>query len=368
MIDGIEVATKISEILLSKVSDIDLVLLYGAFAQGRGHSRSDYDMIAIINNKEVEWEFVLNEQPICLWSMTWKNVEEVIAGKNGILWSVGVNSLVEAVIVYYKDEEILDNFNKLKDRALEGGKNALIQAIENFDSLYGLLWRLEKHMKEKNKYELTFLKWNIVTTLNCMISALNKKYFLNNWGKQFTEIAIFDILPVDYVSRSKKFLTAEPEDALEIASGLVDDVRTLIKDSLNSDKEEFNIQKVLSSWAGLIEYLNKSESAEEKKDLFAGLYAACDNAEYYLRIFQLLQNETWKKNCFYSVQESLLKLPEKIAYHIKKLLQSQNLTELKDSTAQLAKQLEEKLLSRNATLPIAESLDEGKKFIQVRTL
>ena len=368
MIEGIEVAKKITEILLNEVSDIDLVLLYGAFAQGRGHSRSDFDMIAIINNKEVEWEFVINEQPICLWSMTWKDVAEVITGKNGIVWSVGVNSLVEAVILYYRDEITLDRFNKLKKRALEGGNNALIQAIENFDSLYGLLWRLGKHMKENNIYELTFLKWNIVTTLNCMISALNKKYFLNNWGKQFTEIAIFDILPVDYVSRTKKFLTAEPEEALEIASGLVDDVRTLIKDSLNSDKEEFNIQKVLSSWAGLIEYLNKSKSAEEKKDLFAGLYAACDNAEYYLRIFQLLQNETWKKNCFYSVQESLLKLPEKIAYHIKKLLQSQNLTELKDSTAQLAKQLEEKLLSRNATLPIAESLDDGKKFIQVKTL
>jgi len=53
LIDGIEVAKKTTEILLSEVSDIDLVLLYGAFAQGRGHSRSDYDMIAIINNKNV---------------------------------------------------------------------------------------------------------------------------------------------------------------------------------------------------------------------------------------------------------------------------------------------------------------------------
>jgi len=120
MIDGIEVAKKAAEILLSEVSEIDLVLLYGAFAQGRGHSRSDYDMIAIINNKKVEWQFVVNEQPICLWSMTWKDVEEVIAGKNGIIWSIGVNSLVKAEIIYYRDENILDKFNKLKDRVIEG--------------------------------------------------------------------------------------------------------------------------------------------------------------------------------------------------------------------------------------------------------
>ena len=368
LIDGIEVAKKTTEILLSEVSDIDLVLLYGAFAQGRGHSRSDYDMIVINNNKKVEWQFVFNEQPICLWSMTWKDVEEVIAGKNGIIWSIGVNSLVKAEIIYYRDENILDKFNNLKDRCIEGGNNALIQAIENFDSLYGLLWRLEKHVRENNALELTFLKWNIVITLNCMLSALNKKYFLNNWGKQFKEIAIFDILPVEYVSRSKKLLIARPEEALEIASGLVDDVRTLLKESLNSDKKEANIQNIVSIWAGLMEYLNKSKSAEEKNDLFAGLYAACDNAEYYLWAFQLLQNETWKKNCFYSVEESLSKLPEKIAYHIRRLLQSQNLTELKDSTEQLAKQVAEELLSRGATLPISESLNEGKRFIRVKTL
>jgi len=201
-----------------------------------------------------------------------------------------------------------------------------------------------------------------------MLSALNKKYFLNNWGKQFKEILNFDILPVEYVSRSKKFLIARPKEALEIASGLVDDVRTLLKESLNSDKKEANIQKVVSTWAGVIEYLNKSKSAEEKNDLFAGLYIACDNAEYYLWAFQLLQNETWKKNSFYSVEESLLKLPEKTAYHIMQLLNSQNLTELKSSTELLTKQLTEELLSRVATLPISESINDGKRFIQVKTL
>lgn len=368
MTNGIEKAKQIVEKLLSMVSDIDLILLYGSYAQGRGHPRSDYDMIAICDNKEVEWEFVIDEQPICLWSMTWKDVEEVITGKDGRRWSIGVNSLAKAVIVYHKNENILEKFNNLKERVSEGGINALKQAIANFDSLYGQLWRLEKQIKESNTLELTFLKWNIVIGLNCTLSALNKRYFLNNWGKQFHEIVNFDILPVEYVSRAKKFLKSEPKKALEIASELVEDVRTQLKEWLRSDEKEVNIHNIASGWPEIIEYLNKSKSAEEKNNLFAGLYAACDNAEFYLWAFQLLQNETWTRISFYSVKEGLSSLQEKTAFHIKQLLQSQDLTELKQSTEQLTAQLEEEVLSRGVTLPIAESLDDGKKFIQVKTL
>ncbi len=368
MNDAIEKAKKIAEKLLNRVSDIDLILLYGGLALGREHLHSDYDMIAIIDNKEVKWEFVLDKQPICLWSMTWKDIEEVTTGKDGKHWSIGVGSLAKAVIVYYRDEINLNKFNNLKERVSEGGTNALKQAIANFDSFYGQLWRLEKYIEESSVLELTFLKWQIIIDLNCTLSALNKNYFLNNWGKQFQEIINFDILPVEYVSRAKKFLKSEPKKALKIASELVEDVRTLLKERLRSGKKEVNTHKIASGWSGVIEYLNKSKSAEEKNNLFAGLYAACDNAEYYLWAFQLLQNETWKRNSFYSVQEGLSRLPEEIAFHITHLLQSQDLTELKHSTVQLANHLEEELLSRGATLPIAKSLDDSEKFIRVKTL
>ena len=132
-----EKAKEIAEKLLSRVSDIDIILLYGTFALGRGHPRSDYDMIAISDNKEVKWEFVLEDQPICLWSMTWKDVEEVITGKDGSLWSIGVNSITKAVILHYRDEISLSKFNDLKERVSEGGINALKQAIANLTLIMG---------------------------------------------------------------------------------------------------------------------------------------------------------------------------------------------------------------------------------------
>ena len=293
MAEAIEKAKKIAEKLLSKVSDIDIILLYGSLAHGKGHSRSDYDMIAVSDYKEIEWEFLIGKQPICLWSMTWKDIEDLITAKDGKQWSIGVSSLDKAVIVYYRDENVLVKFNQMKIRVSEGGVNALKQSFVNFNSFYGQLWKLEKYIEQNKMLELTFLKWQIFIDLNCTLSALNKKYFLNNWGKQLQEIVNFNILPVEYISRAKKFLLSEPKKALEIASELVKDMRTLMKAELISDKKEITIREIASGWSGVIEYLNKSKSAEEKNDLIAGLYAACDNAEYYLWAFQLLQNKNW---------------------------------------------------------------------------
>ena len=182
------------------------------------------------------------------------------------------------------------------------------------------------------------------------------------------QIINFDILPPEYVSRTKKFLKSEPKEALQIASELVEDIRTLLKDWVRSEKKEGNVQGIASGWSGVIEYLNKSKSAEEKNNLYAGLHAACDNAEYYLWAFQLLQNKTWKRDNFYSVQEGLSSLPGKTVFHIRQLLKSQDLIELKYSTEQLARQLEEELLSRSLILPIADSLEDCKKFIQSKPI
>ena len=327
-----------------------------------------FDELVNVDNKKVEWQFVVKEQPVCLWSMTWKEVKNIITGKDGIWWSIGANSLVNAKVLYYRNKEKLEKFNKVKERVLEGGNNAITQAIENFDSLYGLLWRLQKHLRENNKHELTFLKWNIVTSLNFVISALNNKYFMNNWGKQFREITNFSLLPVEYISRIKKFLIAKPDAVLGIATGLVEDARSLLKEYLKSDNKEYNNNEISSKWSGIIEYLNKSKIAEEQHDLFAGLYAACDISESFIQIFKLIQKENWRRNCFYSVQEGVANLPEEIVFHIRQLLESQDLGELRYSTEQLTEKLEKELSSNGIIIPRAKSLDDGKNFIHVKIL
>jgi len=218
MINGVKFAKNVAEILLSEVSDIDLILLYGAFAQGRGHPRSDYDMIAISDTKTIDWKFVLDGVPVNLWSMTWEEAKDLILGKDGRFWSIGASSLAKSIVIYSKDADMLSKLNNLVLRVTEGGKSALKQAIERFDYTYGLLWRLKQSIELSNLLEVRILKWDLFNELNCALSAVNKKYFLNNWGKQFQELSTFDLLPENYISRVKNFIVSKPEENIEVVS------------------------------------------------------------------------------------------------------------------------------------------------------
>ena len=83
---------------------------------------------------------------------------DLIMGKNGILWSIGVNSLVNSLIIYKKDEKTINKFNNLIKRVSEGGNNALEYFIQNFDLLYSYLWKIQKHIDTNNLLELIEIK------------------------------------------------------------------------------------------------------------------------------------------------------------------------------------------------------------------
>lgn len=362
-----EIAKKVAEKIVEKVSDIDLILLYGSIAQGRGHERSDYDMIAISDKVKVVWEFVIDEVPISLWHHTWKSAEEALTGKR-CCWSVGATSLMDAKIVYSRNKKVLERFEELKDKVNIGSEYSLKEAIRDFDQLYGGLWRIQKCIQKENYLDIRFLKYNLVNWLIHILSCLNKKYLKNNWGKQFPEISEFEKLPNEFIVNTKELLLAEPKETLELAEKLVEDVRLLLKENIKEKEINEDEKFIASEWPGIIEYLNKIKSAAEKDDFYAGHYAATDNAEYYLWAFLLLQKERWNRSAFYSAKDSLPKLSKNIPKHISTLLTSKNLIELMQSTEQLSKILKEELLLRGADLPETETIDNAIQFIQVKEL
>ncbi|MHA1461577.1 MAG: nucleotidyltransferase domain-containing protein [Candidatus Heimdallarchaeota archaeon] len=362
-------AEEIAKKLAKEVSDIDVILVYGGIAQGRFDKYSDYDMIAISDKKWVAWEFILDNQPICLWPMTWKKAEEVATGKTGY-WSVAAAAIFESKVVWQKSDKMLKKFEDLKKFVSEGGPRTLKKAIADYDRLYGKLWRMQKAIEQKNELDISFLKNDIVNELAHILSALNNRFYLNNFGKQLSEIETFEHIPNDFIENYRKFLIAEPEESLVIGSTIVEEVKILVRNWLNEQKLDPNENAIgiAKEWPGIIEWLNKTLSANEKGDLIGGLMAATANAEYYLWAFLLLQNKKWLRNGFYSTEEELLKLSKNIPDNIKTLLQSQNLEEIKNAAQQLTVILEEELKLRGATLPIADSLDNAKQFIQQKEL
>lgn len=362
-------AEEIAKKLAKEVSGIDLILVYGGIAQGRFSKYSDYDMIAISDKKWVVWEFIQDNQSICLWPMTWKKAEEVAKGKTSY-WSVAAASIFESIVVWYKSDKILKKFESLKRFLSEGGPRTLKKAIADYDKLYGKLWRMQKAIEQKNELDISFLKNDIANELAHILSALNNRYYLNNFGKQLLEIETFEHQPNDFIENYRKFLIAEPEEALVIGITIVEEVRILIRNWLNEQELEpnENAAGIAKEWPGITEWLNKTLSATENEDLIGGLMAATENAEYFLWAFLLLQNKKWLRNGFYSIEEELLKLSKNISNNISTLLQSQNLAEIEDAAQQLTSTLEEELRLRGVALPIAGSLDEAIQFIQQKEL
>ncbi|NHJ06060.1 MAG: nucleotidyltransferase domain-containing protein [Candidatus Heimdallarchaeota archaeon] len=366
MEDLLTIAQEVTDIITKQVKEIDLILIYGGAAQGRGTKYSDIDMIAISENKKVVWEFVIEDRPICLWSISWEKLEEHIDNFN--YWSVGAGAFTNAKVLYSKSKKILERFEKITEKiAKEGGKKSLIKAINNFDAIYGYLWHLQKAINHKQELEYRFLIWAIANSIVNVLSPLNNQPLLNNWGKQLHELVNFERLPNDFINRFTNLVTAEPEDVLEIASNLVDDVNLLCKEWL-SEKNKINdhtVEGIATEWASFIEYKNKVKSATESNDLVAGLYAATDNAEEYLWAYTILQGKPWSRTCFYSTEEAINYLSKNNPENIATLLKSKNLIELQEATEQLSQSLAEELQLRGLKLPIATSLEEGLQFLQI---
>lgn len=365
MKDLLEIAQEVTDIITKQVKEIDLILVYGGAAQGRSSKLSDIDMIAISENKKVVWEFVIEDRPICLWSISWEKLESYIDDFN--LWSVGAGAYINSKVLYSKSNKVLERFEKITEEIAKGGEKALTKSLSRFDEIYGSLWHLQKAIKQKQELEIRFLIWAIANSIVIVLSSLNNQHLLNNWGKQLPEIANFEKLPNDFINRFTSLVTAESEDVLEIASELVDDVKLLCKEWLSEKKkiDDHSLEGVATEWAGFVEYKNKVKSATEKNDLVAGLYAATDYAEDYLWASTILQGKPWNRSCFYSAEEAVNYLSKNNPKNVATLLKSKNLIELQEAAEQLLQSLAEELQLRGLKLPIATSLEDGLQFLQI---
>ncbi|MFX1478610.1 MAG: nucleotidyltransferase domain-containing protein, partial [Promethearchaeota archaeon] len=171
---------QIAEILAENVPEVDLVILFGSFAHGFGHELSDYDIIAICDSKRVVWEFMLNERPVQVWSMTWKYAEEVITGQSGY-WSTNAGSLAEGIIIWEKSSELHERFERIISKVKQGGRAVVNQTL-NFDDLFSRLWLIEKSIRTGKDTNIRLLVWDLAIGICHRLAGLNNQYYLRNWG------------------------------------------------------------------------------------------------------------------------------------------------------------------------------------------
>ena len=358
-------AQQIASKIVQNIEGVDLVYLYGGVAQGRAHEKSDLDMMIVKEDGLVFWSFIINDRPVYISTSAWNQLEERAIGRSGD-WSVIAGSIVNSKVLWAKSPEMVEKFNLIKNKALTGSTRSLQQSINNFDNLYGKLWRLQKAIETEKIADCRFLIWDIANKLVDILAALNGQYLLNNWGKQNHEFNKMKILPDDYISRFEKLVISNPKEALSIAIDLVDDVNVLLKSWIIKNRTNFeqDLNEIKSDWVTVIEFLNKAKLATERNDLSAGLYAATDNARFNLWTFATLKKIKWNKSSFFSATEIITELPSEIQRDFKILLESTNLENILLATENLANTLTEQMKQQCFTLPVVSSLDEAIKFIQ----
>jgi hypothetical protein len=363
------VAQEVAKIIAGKTKSIDLVLLYGSIAQGKGHQYSDFDMIVVSDTEKIVWEFILNNRPISVWPITWKKIENILLGKEAI-WSVSVTAFTHAQILWSKSKEHEKRFKNLFSKVDEGSINTIKSSIKDYKNLFSLLWMLEDNIKQNKFVNTPFLRWNIANFLVHILSGLNNQPLFNNWGKQQEEISKMKILPKNFVKRYEEFITVEPSKSVEIGKNLIADVILLLNTWIDeNDKEtEEKPVNIAWEWSGLIEYLNKVRSSRIDKDLIACKFAATDIARFACWAYMILQKEKWDVSVFHPADETISKLPRKIQKDVETLLLSDDFDALLEAAKNITVDLKSELIDKGVEIPTTPSIKEAEKFIQISKL
>lgn len=367
MTDLAEIAKQVATNIVDAVPEIDIVLVYGSVALGTAHPLSDIDMIAITENKKVVWEFILNDNPVKLWSINWDDLKRVIKGESGC-WPVGINSFLKAKVLWSKSKKLQEQFvNLLK---LSENTNLVIiqESIRNFDSIYGKLWRFKSYLDNSNPVDASFIIWDIANFLTYSLAGLNNHPYTKNWGEHLPETANFTFIPDDFQNRYKKMVTLPSKEAYPIAVELIDDMYILLKNWLkdNEKESEYTIENVISEWPSIIEFLNKVKKCSKRNDMIGLKYAVNDSIEMIIWSYNIIHGTNWSRNSFYPIEETIIKLSKQIPNKITQTLLSNDKAEIVHALEVIINDLQEELHLRGASLPIANSLEEAIKFLDVK--
>jgi len=362
--DDMKLIKQIAAKFVEQIPEIDLVILCGSYARGMGHEHSDYDIIVICDTKKVVWEFILNERVIKAWPMTWEQAEKTVIGKTGV-WVTAASSLTDGIIVWEKSKEHRKKFENVISKVTEGARVVVENALYWYDSYYGKLWLINKNIKTEKLENVRFRIQELANGICYALSGINNQYYLNNWGKQLPEIEEFTIKPENFTERYTEMITAKPERTLKIAEDLLDETQKMLIDWLEKNKPHPSetYKEIVTEWPSVIESLNAIKSTAKKSNIAGVIFAVFDFTEIVFWAYMILQNKIWNRTIFYPIDEYLKKLPNTITKDVEVLLHSNQMDELVRAAENIVQDLQQRLISKGAKLPIAKSLEEGVQFI-----
>ncbi|MHA2357891.1 MAG: nucleotidyltransferase domain-containing protein, partial [Candidatus Heimdallarchaeaceae archaeon] len=149
--------------------EIDLIAIYGSRARGTHEPTSDLELFVLVDKREktnAEWFFVYKDIPVDLWSKEWESIEKITkndpSADGGAVLVAG--SIVTCKVIYYKDEETKNRFEKcreeLKELSLHKEIN-LENANKYFNDMYKFLGKIYFAKEKQDLVEARNNAWFI---------------------------------------------------------------------------------------------------------------------------------------------------------------------------------------------------------------
>lgn len=202
-----------------------LIGIYGSFATGDFHEKSDLDLLILINDDK-GWQlgstFIQDDSGVGhdIYCTTWESLQEAAAYSNP-----NIAKLMDSQIVYCSDEKYRAELEKLRQKAAEILQKPF--SAEDYTKAENMLKEAEHfYMSAMTAEKISDIREQAGYALYYVENALamlNKKYFRYGTKRAYEELEAMERRPANLREMIESVLSANSEE--QIKSGLTELVR-----------------------------------------------------------------------------------------------------------------------------------------------
>lgn len=191
----LQMAKEVAGYVVQELGDhANLIVAYGSLTRGEATEFSDLDILVITDGVTYVKSFVLKGRPVEIWSLTIEECEKIITTPS-TSWGVAVTLFFKNEVLY-GEPSILKRLQQLYDSL---DMQPFIQfCADKLVSFADILGKIQSAARNRN---LIYARWATMCLANDaagIVAMINKRYYLNQWGKHLSEILKCEILPRDF--------------------------------------------------------------------------------------------------------------------------------------------------------------------------
>lgn len=194
-----------------------LIGIYGSFATGDFHEKSDLDLLVLIND-DIGWQlgctFIQDDMEVGhdIYCTTWEDLE-----KDSLYKNPNISKLMDSKIVYYADEKYIEKLKSLREKV----NDTLSAPMSKEDYI-----KAENMMKEAEHFYLSAVISEDITDIRVQagyavyyienaVAMLNKKYFRFGTKRIYEELNLMKNKPERLCEMIESVLSANSAEQIK---------------------------------------------------------------------------------------------------------------------------------------------------------